>query len=174
MRLGWDKILRDAANFQLVPEKDLIQWKFGNNGHFSVKSFYKTLTISDADPYHMKIWKRKIPAKIKIFLWLIMNNAILTKDNMITRRWLEAPLAISVIGMKLFLIFFFNAVLQKLFGPHCPLCFGANDVPRSIGQCCTWCENWHRLVNSSIPWVLQLSAGQFGKHATLCVLKANL
>jgi len=85
LRLGWDKILRDAANFQLVPEKDLIQWKFGNNGHFSVKSVYKTLTISDANPYHMKIWKRKIPAKIKIFLWLIMNNAILTKDNMITR-----------------------------------------------------------------------------------------
>jgi hypothetical protein len=123
LRLGWDKILRDAANFQLVAEKDLIQWKFGNNGHFSVKSVYKALTVSDADPYHMKIWKGKIPAKIKIFLWLIMNNVILTKENMIKRRWLEAPLAISVIGMKLFLIFFFNAVLQKLFGPHCPLCW---------------------------------------------------
>lgn len=47
-------------------------------------------------------------------------------------------------------------------------CVGANNVPRSIEQCRTWCENWHRLVNSSIPWVLQLSAGQFGKRATLC------
>jgi len=114
LRQGWDKILRDAANFQLVAEKDLIQWKFGNNGHFSVKSFYKTLTISDADPYHMKIWKRKIPAKIKIFLWLIMNNAILTKDNMIKRRWLEAPLAIETVPHLLFQCSIAKAVWASL------------------------------------------------------------
>jgi hypothetical protein len=45
LRLGWDNIQRDAANFQLVAEKDLIQWKFGNNGHFSVKSVYEALTV---------------------------------------------------------------------------------------------------------------------------------
>jgi hypothetical protein len=33
------------------------------------------------------IWRAKIPYKIKIFVWLIENNAILSKDNMIRRGW---------------------------------------------------------------------------------------
>jgi hypothetical protein len=38
-----------------------------------------------------KIWKGKIPAKIKIFMWLMTNEAILTKDNLIKRKWKGDP-----------------------------------------------------------------------------------
>jgi hypothetical protein len=31
------------------------------------------------------IWKAKIPLKIKIFIWMVAQKAILTKDNMIIR-----------------------------------------------------------------------------------------
>lgn len=34
-----------------------------------------------------KIWKAKIPLKIKIFMWLINQNAILTKDNLSRIKW---------------------------------------------------------------------------------------
>jgi hypothetical protein len=34
------------------------------------------------------IWKAKIPYKVKIFVWLIENNAILSKDNMLRRDWI--------------------------------------------------------------------------------------
>jgi hypothetical protein len=77
----WDKILLEINKLQLTNDPDVILWKFSNSGQFNVKSVYKALTSSDAGPYHKVIWKGKIPAKIKIFLWLIMNNAILTKDN---------------------------------------------------------------------------------------------
>jgi hypothetical protein len=43
---------------------------------FLVLSLYKAM-IADSGAYHQNIWKGKIPAKIKIFLWLVMNNAIL-------------------------------------------------------------------------------------------------
>jgi hypothetical protein len=32
-------------------------------------------------------WKSKIPYKIKIFTWLLENNAILTRDNMVKTKW---------------------------------------------------------------------------------------
>ena len=37
------------------------------------------------------VWKAKISYKIKIFMWLVENNAILTKDNMLKRHWVGSP-----------------------------------------------------------------------------------
>lgn len=55
-------------------------------GSFSVKSVYNALSTNENGPYHKKIWQGKIPAKIKIFLWLVLNNAVLTKDNLVKRK----------------------------------------------------------------------------------------
>jgi hypothetical protein len=70
---------------------DVISWKFGNKGLFSVKSVYNAITTNDSGPYAKIIWKGKIPSKIKIFLWMVSNNVILTKDNMIKRKWAGDP-----------------------------------------------------------------------------------
>jgi hypothetical protein len=40
---------------------------------------------NDAGPPNKRIWKAKIPEKIKIFMWLIEQNDILTKDNLLER-----------------------------------------------------------------------------------------
>jgi hypothetical protein len=56
-------------------------------GLFSVKSTYKFLCRHDCGYNSKRIWKAKIPLKIKIFLWLVEQNAILTKDNLIKRKW---------------------------------------------------------------------------------------
>ena len=57
--------MRDISNIQLGNEKDIVLWKFGNKGQFTLKSVYNALTINDAGSYHKKIWKGKVPAKIK-------------------------------------------------------------------------------------------------------------
>jgi hypothetical protein len=44
------------------------------------------------------IWKAKIPEKVKIFMWLVFQRAIITKENMIRRNWL---VVIFVISLKL-------------------------------------------------------------------------
>jgi hypothetical protein len=33
------------------------------------------------------IWKAKIPQRIKVFLWLILNDKILSKENLSKRKW---------------------------------------------------------------------------------------
>lgn len=50
-------------------------------------SLYNALTLNEAGNIHRMLWKGRIPAKIKIFLWLLENNAaVLTKDNLIKRQ----------------------------------------------------------------------------------------
>jgi len=36
---------------------------------------------------HKKIWKIKVPLKIKIFLWYLQKEVVLTKDNLARKNW---------------------------------------------------------------------------------------
>jgi len=65
LRSRWEEIWCDASSFILVNEPDKIIWTLEKNQKFSVKSAYNALTSNDAGIYHKKIWKGKIPAKIK-------------------------------------------------------------------------------------------------------------
>lgn len=42
---------------------------------------------TDSIPYRSIVWKLKVPLKIKIFLWYLQKGVILTKDNLLKRRW---------------------------------------------------------------------------------------
>jgi hypothetical protein len=64
----------------------------GRHGKFSVKSMYDQISSAAGGGSFTRFWKAKIPYKIKNFMWLVENNAILTKDNMIKRRWAGDPL----------------------------------------------------------------------------------
>jgi hypothetical protein len=78
-----DIVFRYDINF----DKDHPKWDWEKTGLFSVKSTYKFLCRHDCGYNSKRIWKAKIPLKIKIFLWLVEQNAILTKDNLIKRKW---------------------------------------------------------------------------------------
>jgi hypothetical protein len=48
---------------------------------------YHCLMNSPNDEQNKKLWKFKLPLKIKVFLWNLCRGAILTKDNLAKRRW---------------------------------------------------------------------------------------
>ena len=79
MRNSWENIWEDASNFQLGSEADIVTRRNGKNGKFTVKSMYSSLISSEK--WHLSQTNLKIPAKIKIFLWLMSNDAILTKEG---------------------------------------------------------------------------------------------
>jgi hypothetical protein len=87
----WNLIMTDVEEFQLQDVEDRIVWKLGKNKMFSVKYMYNALTKSVSGPNHKRIWKGRVPPKIKIFMWLMSNDAILTKGNMIRRKWSGSP-----------------------------------------------------------------------------------
>jgi hypothetical protein len=65
-------------------------WYTGDreNQKFLVKSMYNAITPNIIGTCHKHIWKGKIPPKVKIFVWLMENNAILffRKNNAILRK----------------------------------------------------------------------------------------
>ena len=81
-------------------EEDTPIWKWNKSSRFSTKSVYEFLTKEDSGKHFKHIWKAKIPYKIKIFMWLVENNAILTKDNMIKRHWVGNPSTLLVISAQ--------------------------------------------------------------------------
>lgn len=89
----WDDIKNKIlCQFPLNNDtQDCITWGWSANIKFTVKSIYDHLTKDDSGEPNSRIWKAKIPYKIKIFLWLLTRGATLTKDNMVKRKWTGDP-----------------------------------------------------------------------------------
>uniref|UniRef100_A0A453HJS4 Reverse transcriptase zinc-binding domain-containing protein n=1 Tax=Aegilops tauschii subsp. strangulata TaxID=200361 RepID=A0A453HJS4_AEGTS len=48
---------------------------------------YLNIINSVTSPRSMHIWKVKVPLKIKVFMWFVHKQVILTKDNLAKRNW---------------------------------------------------------------------------------------
>uniref|UniRef100_A0A8R7UQF7 Reverse transcriptase zinc-binding domain-containing protein n=1 Tax=Triticum urartu TaxID=4572 RepID=A0A8R7UQF7_TRIUA len=70
---------------------DQVYWGLNGNGRFSTKSMYKWLENPLSGCHYRWIWKAKIPLKIKIFLWQLSQDAVLTRQVMKERRWPGDP-----------------------------------------------------------------------------------
>jgi len=68
LQLCWDGIMTDVDRYQLQDSEDLVVWQIGKTKKFSVKSLYNALTQTDAGSDHRRIWKGRVPPKIKIYV----------------------------------------------------------------------------------------------------------
>jgi hypothetical protein len=112
------------------------------NGTFSVKSTYNALTNCDGGQPFKHIWKSKIPAKIKIFLWLVANEAILTKDNLLKRRWRGDPLCYFCHQPETTNHLLFTCSTAKVIWSVVSISLGAANIPTSFEQSWRWCARW--------------------------------
>jgi hypothetical protein len=68
---------------QLSVGSDEFRWNLYPNGKFSVSSLHNAIIQPDIRvEKNKKIWKMKIPLKIKIFGCYLRRGVILTKDNL--------------------------------------------------------------------------------------------
>jgi len=85
--LEWLKLVAQVSNVGLVEGSDYFKWNLTTSGLYSIRSLYLHLIDTHHPFYHKKLWKLKIPLKIKIFLWFLQKGVILTKDNLARRNW---------------------------------------------------------------------------------------
>jgi len=83
----WNVLVSLVAHVNLGEIKDQFVWKVNQSSIFSVKSMYSSLMEENTIPVNCVAWKLKVPLKIKIFLWYLDKGVILTKDNLIKRKW---------------------------------------------------------------------------------------
>jgi hypothetical protein len=81
--MAWNTLLGRLDSVQLTEGPDEFHWNPKENGKFSVDSMYRALIHTEMSvDNNNKIWKMKVPLKIKIFAWYIRKGVVLTKDNL--------------------------------------------------------------------------------------------
>jgi hypothetical protein len=83
--MRWYELVSQLNSLSLCEGKDEVKWRWGANKKFTVKYVYLQLTKNDRGQDFHDIWKAKLPLKIKIFMWMVAQKAILTKENMVAR-----------------------------------------------------------------------------------------
>ena len=83
----WLHFVEELMGVTLSNEPDQFRWRLTPSGMFSVKSMYADLMNGQVPFRHKYIWKLRVPLKIRIFMWFLQKKVILTKDNLIRRRW---------------------------------------------------------------------------------------
>lgn len=144
--------------------------KKGKNNCFTVKAVYDSLSLSENGSLNKYIWKGKVPPKIKIFLWLLVNNAILTKDNLRTRNWNGDPRCVFCDDIETVSHLFFTCHVARVIWSIVAKCFGASNIPVDIHHCWQWCDSWLPDGRKFHTWVLGLYVGQFGNVEIRLVL----
>jgi hypothetical protein len=157
----WIDIVNKAFNFSFKNEEDGISWKWGGNGQYTTKSVYDHLTKDDNGKDFQHIWKAKIPYKIKNFAWLMENNAVLTKDNMIRRKWKGNPKCLFCDQNENLEHLFFQCSIARCVWGIVGTCLGATNIPGSIEQYKEWIQNLlptgknvHQFGFSAIYWAI--------------------
>jgi hypothetical protein len=148
----WFHLVAQISHVQLVQGSDHFKWSLTKSGLFTVHSMYQHLIDSRTPFLHKRIWKIRIPLKIKIFLWFLQRGVVLTKDNLAKKNWKGSQQCICC-NM--------NESIQHLF-IDCPLTqmiwriiFFATNLkpPRSIHHMFgSWLNNQDKKIKSLI-WV---------------------
>jgi hypothetical protein len=83
-------LLHRLANIQLQDGHDEFRWNLHENGKFLVASMYNALILTHVPIDKVsndKLWKLKLPLRIKVFGWYLCKEVVLTKDNLAKRNW---------------------------------------------------------------------------------------
>jgi hypothetical protein len=72
---------------QLTTNNDVFKWGLTKSGQYTVKSMYLDYMDDHTNYLHKYLWKIKVPLKIRVFMWFLNNKVLLTKDNLIKRKW---------------------------------------------------------------------------------------
>ena len=87
-RERWYHLVERLMRIHLTNEVDRFNWRLTPTGVFSVKTYYAELMNGTTSYLRKYLWKLKVPLKIRIFLWFLHRKELLTKDNLIKRRWI--------------------------------------------------------------------------------------
>jgi zinc-binding in reverse transcriptase len=88
MRHEKTQLLSSLSSLSLTTTVDSAVWLWDPTGLYTVNSLYTFLCCGGVTVSLSKsVWVLKIPIKNKLFLWMVLNNKILTRDNLRKKGW---------------------------------------------------------------------------------------
>jgi len=138
----WVSLIDEVYSYPFENEEDKISWKMHKSGGFSTRSVYDLMTSGDTGHPFSHIWKARIPHRIKIFMWLYENKAILTKENLLRRNWQGDPSCYFCPNDENMDHLFFTCPIAKVIWGMIAITLGANNIPENLDQYKIWIEHW--------------------------------
>jgi hypothetical protein len=83
----WNDLVRRIMHVRLNDQKDVFTWNLHQYGLYTVCSLYLTLINNGTARINKELWRVKVPLKIKIFVWYMKKEVVLTKDNLAKQNW---------------------------------------------------------------------------------------
>jgi hypothetical protein len=73
----WEELLEMVERVQINGDKDKVVWVLEKSGKYTSRSMYRFLSHRGVVNGRMKrLWKSKMPMKIKVFMWLSFQDRI--------------------------------------------------------------------------------------------------
>lgn len=73
---------------QLTTERDCIKWNLTGDGYYSAKSAYHFQFLTRMpQPRPEQIWRAKAEPRVKLYMWLLLQNSNWTSDRLRCRGW---------------------------------------------------------------------------------------
>jgi hypothetical protein len=138
VREQWYGLASRLNKVNLNNESDKIYWKLSPSKMFTVKSVYDHLTKEEDGPKYQRVWKTKIPEKVKTFMWLVEQQSIPTKDNMLKRRRQRDPTCYFCEAPESVDHLFFGCPIAKVVWGVIAICFGQKTRPSTYDQLWEW------------------------------------
>jgi hypothetical protein len=111
----WREIVEIAQTIIFSVEEDQLIWKYESKGVYSSKSLYAVINFRGVQPvFPPSVWELKIPPRVQIFLWLLSQNKIMTRDNL-RHRGIQKPLVFELCSEDCLVSRLLWAVVQEIF-----------------------------------------------------------
>ena len=144
-----------CSEFNLSSQKDKPIWRLGNKG-FTVNSLYKKNSLDQFKVPYRFLWKSKLPQKIKVFLWLVIRNKILTKDNLRKRNWKGSDDCCFCGGMESIDHLFFKCSVAKFVWRVVQIALNLDYIPKNIDEVC---DSWMKIPKTKLSNLLIFGCG---------------
>jgi hypothetical protein len=128
---SWHDLVMRPCSIHLTDSTDHFKWSQNSNGCFTVDSMYQAFLDTNVVPNNSYLWKIKVPLKIKVFLWLLHREAILTKDNLVKTNWHGNIMCCFCDSVETIQHLFFDCALGKFIWRVIQITFGLS-IPLNI------------------------------------------
>jgi hypothetical protein len=81
----WNELVIRIMHVQLNDQHDVFIWDLHQHGQYTVRSLYLVLINNGMTNMNKQLWRLKALLKIKIFMWYLKKEVVLTKNNLARR-----------------------------------------------------------------------------------------
>jgi hypothetical protein len=83
----WNDLVGRIMHVRLNERANVFMWNLHQDGKFTVCSLYLALINNGVAHVNRQLWRLKVLLKIKIFMWYMRKEVVITKDNLGRRNW---------------------------------------------------------------------------------------